>query len=133
MGRIDWMKMLGWSEDQLEDLRFTGYSYVRQGKYDIALPFFEALCVLNRDSAYDFQILGALYLQLSQFEKAQNTLEKALKMDPGHAPTLLNLSKVFLMLGKRDAGLHLAKLLESSEDQTVANFAKALSLAYGEE
>ena len=47
MGRINWRDKLGWDEDQLEDLRFAGYAYLRQGKYDIALAFFEALTVLD--------------------------------------------------------------------------------------
>ena len=61
MGTIKWMERLGWTEEHIEDLRYTGYSYVRQGKYDIALAFFEALAVLEPESAYDAQMLGAIY------------------------------------------------------------------------
>ena len=28
MGRINWQETLGWNEEQLEDLRYTGYAYI---------------------------------------------------------------------------------------------------------
>ncbi len=39
MSKINWRESLGWSEEVLEEMRATGYAYIRQGKYDIALPF----------------------------------------------------------------------------------------------
>ena len=53
MGKINWKDHLGWSEEQLEDLRYTGFSYIRQGKYEIALAFFEALVILDPSSVYN--------------------------------------------------------------------------------
>lgn len=114
MGKINWMEQMGWSQDHLEDLRFAGYAYIRQGKYDIALPFFEALSVLDPESAYDVQTLGALYLQLNNPIKALKAFDKALKLDTDHAPTLLNLTKAFFMLGKKEEGLKLANILKTS-------------------
>jgi tetratricopeptide (TPR) repeat protein len=130
MGRINWQQSLGWTEEQLEDLRFTGYSYIRQGKYDIALPFFEALVVINPDQAYDAQTLGALYLQLGQPEKAAKSLDKALKIETDHGPTLLNLAKALFMLGRIKEALKLAEILSREPDSSIANIAKALILAY---
>ncbi|HEY4831852.1 MAG TPA: tetratricopeptide repeat protein, partial [Waddliaceae bacterium] len=118
MGRINWRESLGWSEEQLEDLRFTGYSYIRQGKYDIALPFFEALVVINQDNAYDVQTLGALYLQLGQAEKAAKSLDKALKIEGDHGPTLLNLTKALFMLGRTNEALKLAEILSREPDSS---------------
>src|ERR1700758_118669 len=107
MSRIDWRKRLGWTEDHLEELRNAGYSYIRQGKYDVALPFFEALVILDPDSAYDAQALGALYVQTNQPEKAIKYLDRALQLDADHSPTLLNLAKAFFMCGRTDDGLRL--------------------------
>jgi regulator of sirC expression with transglutaminase-like and TPR domain len=70
MGRINWLEKLGWKEEHIEDLRYTGYSYIRQGKYDIALPFFEALTILDPESVYDAQTLGAIYLEINEPAKA---------------------------------------------------------------
>lgn len=130
MGTIDWLKVLGWSEEQLEDLRLAGYAYIRQGKYDIALPIFEALNVLNPDEAYDAQTLGALFLQLGKPAKAVKALDRALKLDGDHAPTLLNFTKALFMLGKKEEGLKLAHILKNEADIRIANAANALILAY---
>jgi len=131
MSKINWCKILGWTEEQIEDLRYTGYSYIRQGKYDIALPFFEALAILDTESAYDAQTLSALYLQLNRPADAMIYLDRALKLDAEHSPTLLNLMKAFFMLGKREEGLRLAHILKNERDAAISNVAKALILAYG--
>lgn len=131
MSRIKWRDSLGWTEEQLEELRYAGYSYIRQGKYDIALPFFEALNVLDPDSAYDSQTLGAIYLQIGKADKALIYFDKALKIETDHAPTLLNMCKALLMLGKKDEALRLAQILTREQDQYIRNVARALLLAYG--
>lgn len=130
MSRIDWMKKLNWSEDHLEDMRYTGYAYIRQGKYDIALPFFEALSFLDPESAYDHQTLGALYLQLNRPADALKSFDKALKIEGDHAPTLLNVTKALIMLGKKDEAIKLCNILKSEDNPTIANVAKAIILAY---
>jgi tetratricopeptide (TPR) repeat protein len=128
---MDWMKEMGWTEEHLNDLRACGYAYIRQGKYDIALPFFEALCVLDPNSAYDIQTLGAIYLQMNLPLKALKYFDKALKIDGEHPPTLMNLTKALFMLGKKEEGLKLAHILKNSLEPSIANMAKALILAYG--
>jgi tetratricopeptide (TPR) repeat protein len=130
MGRINWQEILKLSEEQIEDLRYTGYAYLRQGKYDVALSFFEALSALDRNSAYDSQTIGALYLEMGQPEKALKYLEKALKIEADHAPTLLNMCKALFMVGKTDEGLKLAAMLKNENEPHIANVAKALILAH---
>ncbi|WP_068468997.1 tetratricopeptide repeat protein [Candidatus Protochlamydia phocaeensis] len=130
MGRINWLERLGWTEEHIEDLRYTGYAYIRQGKYDIALAFFEALNVLDPESAYDAQTLGAIYLQLNEPAKALKCFDKALKLETDHGPTLLNLTKAFFMLGKKEEALKLAHILKNESNPAIANVAKALILAY---
>ena len=130
MSKINWLKSLGWTVEQLEDLRYAGYAYIRQGKYEIALPFFEALTVLDPNSAYDAQTLGAIYLQMNNPVKALKCFDKALKLEAEHAPTLLNVTKALFMLGKKDEALKLARILEREPDPGVSNVAKALLLAY---
>lgn len=130
MGRIKWLNELGWSQEQLEDIRFAGYAYIRQGKYDIALPFFEALVVLDPESSYDAQTLGALYLQLNSPLKAIKIFDKALQLEADHAPTLLNVTKALLMLGRKEEAVKLANILKNEKDAAISNVAKALILAY---
>jgi tetratricopeptide (TPR) repeat protein len=131
MSTINWMDKLKWSEEHIEDLRYTGYSYIRQGKYDIALAFFEALAVLDPTSAYDAQTLGALYLQLNQPNKALKYFDLALKLETtDHGPTLLNLAKTFFSMGKKEEGLKLVQMLKNESNPAISNVAKALILAY---
>ena len=132
MSAMNWMEKLRWTDEHIEDLRYTGYSYVRQGKYDIALAFFEALEILDPESAYDAQTLGAIYLQLNQYSKALQCFDRALKLETeDHAPTLLNLAKTFFAMGKKEEGLKLVNMLKNDKNTAIANVAKALLLAYG--
>ncbi len=130
MAKINWLEKLGWTEEQLEDLRSTGYAYIRQGKYDIAISFFEALNVLDQENAYDAQTLGALYLQMGNPHQALKYIDKALKLDADHAPTLLNLTKALFMLGKKEEGLKLANILKNEPNIAISNVARALLLAF---
>lgn len=130
MSRIDWLNVLGWDEEQLEELRYVGYAYLRQGKYDIAIKFFEALNSLDKESSYDAQTMGALYLQVGQPDKALKFFDKALKLEADHAPTLINMCKALFMLGRKDEALKLAYILKNEPDSAISNVARALILAY---
>lgn len=130
MSRINWRNELKWTEDHLDDLRNTGYAYLRQGKYDIAISFFEALSVLDPESAYDVQTLGALYLQLGNPTKALKWLDRALKLEADHGPTLLNLCKALFMLGKKQEAVKLAHILKNEPNMAISNAARALILAH---
>lgn len=131
MSRIDWLKKLNWTLEQVEDLRNTGYAYIRQGKYEIALPIFKALVILDPSDSYHAQTLGALYLQLNDPAKAIKSFDSALKLEADHAPTLLNLTKALFMMGKKNEALKLAEFLSREEDPRISSPAKALVLAYG--
>ncbi|CDZ80062.1 type III secretion low calcium response chaperone LcrH/SycD [Candidatus Rubidus massiliensis] len=129
MSELDWLKTLDWGQDQLQDLRFTGFAYLRQGKYDIAIKIFEVLNVLNQN-AYDAQTLGALYLQTNHPDKALKYLEIAIKLEENHSPTLMNLAKAFFMIGKSEEALRICQILKNDKNSVVANLAKAHILAY---
>ncbi|GAB4192815.1 MAG: hypothetical protein Tsb0015_15270 [Simkaniaceae bacterium] len=130
MSDVNWQEMLGFGEDELQDMRFVGYSYIRQGHYETAKLFFEALIILSDQNAYDFQTLGAIYLQLGDNLAALNYLEKALKMEPAHGPTLLNRAKALLLLGYKKQGITAAQELLAHPDTAIADQASALLMAY---
>lgn len=127
---MNWKEILGWGQEELEDLRFVGYSYLKQGKYDLALTFFEALVVLEPQSAYDLQTLGALYLQLGRNLLALTYIERALKINPSHLHTQLNRAKALFALGYRKQALAQAKNLQHNPELLIADQATALLLAY---
>lgn len=130
MSENKWMNSLGWTEEHIEDLRYTGYSYVRQGKYDIALSFFEALRVLDPGNLYDLQTLGAIYIQLNEPKKAMPYIDEALKIDAKNSSVLVNLTKALFVLGKKEEALKIANLLKEEKDAAISNMAKALILAF---
>ncbi|MBX9923926.1 MAG: type III secretion chaperone [Rhabdochlamydiaceae bacterium] len=130
MSYINWLEILGWNLEELEDIRFVGYAYIKQGRYDIAISFFEALVILSENDAYDLQTLGALYLEQGNSFAALNYLEKAVKVDPHHGPTLLNRSKALFALGYKKQALLQAKALESHSIPEIAGQASALILAH---
>ena len=131
--QINWKEILGWTDDHIEEMRVIGYSYLRQGKYDIALPFFEALTALDRDNLYDLQTLGALYVQMNQPLKAERYLNRALLHEEDHGPTLLNLMKSYFMSKKIEEGLRLANILKKDENPMIAGIAEAFILSYSKE
>lgn len=130
MEEIAWKDLLGWGDEQIEDLRFIGYSYIKEGKYDIARTFFEALIAINPTELYDLQTLGGLYLELGKGLAALEILNQALEIDGAHAPTLLNRIKTLLQLGHKREALEEARKLALHPDTRIANEAEALLLAY---
>ncbi len=126
---MDWLNTLEWGEKEIDDLRYVAYSYIKQGVYDVALTFFNALAVLTEQTAYDLQTIGALHLQLGNNQEALNHLDRALKLDPTHLPTQLNRAKALISLGYKEQGVKQAKELEKGPDPVLKQEASALVLA----
>lgn len=127
---MNWLEILGWGTEEISDLRYVAYSYIKQGVYDVALTFLDALSVLSPPIPYDLQTIGALHLQLGNGLKALDFLDRALKMDPTHLLTQLNRAKALFMLGYKRQGLVQALELEKCSDKEIATQASALVLAY---
>jgi predicted Zn-dependent protease len=130
MSDVNWREILGWTNDQLEELRFSGFSFLREGHYQKALLFFQALVILDPENAYDAQTLGAIHLQMGDGPKALQILDKALRLEPGHEPSLLNKAKALLISNQRRAAIELAFQLERSLDPAIAGDASALVFSY---
>lgn len=130
VSQIKWTEVLGWGTEEIDDLRFVAYSYIKQGIYDVALTFFNALAVLTPQSAYDLQTIGALHLQLGNGLKALDHLDRALKLEPNHIPSQLNRAKALFMLGYKQQGLNQASTIAKLPDKVFAQQASALIMAY---
>jgi tetratricopeptide (TPR) repeat protein len=130
VSQIQWTEVLGWGNEELDDLRYVAYSYIKQGIYDVALTFFNALAVLTPQTAYDLQTIGALHLQLGNGLKALDHLDRALKLDPTHVPTQLNRAKALFVLGYKQQGITQALAIEKQADKSISSQATALILAH---
>ena len=130
MSEVAWIDLLGWSDEEINDLRFVAYSYIKQGHYSIALKFFNALVVLCPESSYDLQTLGALHLEMGDNLTALNFFDRALQHDPKNPPTLINRAKALFLLGYHRQGLEQAVVLKSHPDAKISGQAQALILAY---
>lgn len=130
MSQLNWLEILGWGSEEVNDLRYVAYSYIKQGVYDIALTFFDAITVLSPPIAYDLQTVGALHLQLGNGLKALDFLDRALKLEPTHLLTQLNRAKALFMLGYKRQGIAQVLALQESQNPDIASQASALVLAY---
>ncbi len=130
MSSLKWSEIVGWDSEALEDLRYLGFAYLKQGKFDVAQSFFEALVTFNQNDAYDLQTLGGLYLETGRNLQALSTIEQALKIEPNHPTTLLNRVKALFALGYRRQAIAQAKTLVGHSDVMIANQASALLLSY---
>ncbi len=129
---MDWLEYLNWSEMQTDELRSIGFAYLKEGIYDLALVFFEALNVLEADNSEDLQTLGALHLQKGDEKKALKYIDRSLqiKNDP---IALLNRVKVLFKIGQKDEAIQEARILLKSENLDIAFQAQALLMAFKEE
>jgi tetratricopeptide (TPR) repeat protein len=134
--KVNWLKRLGWDHNQLEDIRFVGYHYIRQGKYEIAQTFFEALIAIIADKPldeqlpYDYETLGAIYLQLGDNIRSLRYLERSLQMDSNSLDAQLNKIKALIGLKRVHSAMKLAKCLVGCKDPIISDRAEALILAH---
>lgn len=130
MSKLNWLDLLGWSEEQVDSIRFVAYSYIKQGHYDTASTLLEALIVMPTKNSYDLQTLGAIYLQQGKALKALNFLDQALKLEPNHFPSLLNRAKALFLLGYKKQGTKEVEELQKCPDKTIAKEAEALLTSF---
>lgn len=126
---MDVLELLGWGGEQIEDIRYVAYSYLKEGKYDISIKLFEALISIDPGNEYDIQSLGALYLEKGESLKALNYLDRALEINKNHYPSLLNRAKALIDLGYKKQAIELIKRLMIAKDPSTRKKAEALFLS----
>jgi tetratricopeptide (TPR) repeat protein len=127
---IAWRDVIGWNQDQIDELRAIGYSYLRQGQLKLAHTFYEALAVLEPSSLYDLRTLAGLRDLMGNSEGAIEIYNKVLAMEPGDPFSSLGLAKALLASGQQVAALERLRPLSTNPNPRIASDAQALILAY---
>lgn len=70
--------------------------------FDELLPELEARLAQSPDDIEGWRLLGRTYLSINEFDKARNSLEKALALDENDAPTLAQLAEAVAMTQQGD-------------------------------
>ncbi|MCH9633349.1 MAG: Beta-barrel assembly-enhancing protease [Chlamydiae bacterium] len=131
MSQINWLEVLDWDEEHLDNFRSTAFLYIRQGKYDIAKDFFHTLVVLNPNNSFDLQTLGAIYLEENNPSLALSYLQKAKQINPSNNTITMNQIKAMLLLGYRNEAFELIEnFTKTCTDQFMVSDAQALQMAY---
>jgi lipoprotein NlpI len=130
MSEVKWGDVLGWGPAHLQELRYLGYTYLNEGKFDTARVFFEALVVVDPKNSLDHRMLGSIFLLLGNSIKALESLDKSLKLEPKNNFAKLNRAKALFFLGKNQEGRQAAEELKNCQEKQIADDAEALLLAY---
>jgi tetratricopeptide (TPR) repeat protein len=121
--------ILGWQQNDLSNLQFVAYNYIKQGKYDVAQTILEALEVLDPTDSYTLQTLGAVYIENKNPYGALNVLEKALQLDPLHELSQFNRIQALISLGlKKQALIDCEKMVNAKNPMLKAK-AEAILLS----
>jgi predicted Zn-dependent protease len=123
------LNILGWKQEQLTSLQFIAFSYIKQGKYDIAQSLLETLEALNPSDLYTLKTLGAVYIETKNALKALDTLEKALKLDPQDEMTRFNRIQALVSLGLKKQALEDSEMLINAVNPYIKERAEAFILS----
>lgn len=126
-------KAYGLDATYLPALEGYGHLLVQAGRHEEALKVFQAILIHHRESLTDMEVvevyyqLGDIHAVLGQVDRAQNHLEKALSVDPGHEPSLRGLVGLMEAAGRFDRAADLLQQLAGVvEDEAKAQVLRAL-------
>ena len=102
--------------------------------YKASIQFYEEELSIHPDSVRSLQRLGDLYRSSAMdFGKAKRTLEKAIKLDPNHVPTLLHYGNTLFNLDQLgQASEQFERALKLDPTDLTANYNLALMYEYGQ-
>jgi len=68
--------------DEIQDLVAKGQSFLKDGKFNDALSFFEQALLLNQDDPNLWNYKGIVLRSLGRYEEAIECFNNSLKIDP---------------------------------------------------
>ena len=97
-----------YTKETYDNIRFMASEYIKQGVYHTAIDLLVGLTELDEE-IYDLQSLGALYLEIGDYDNALEYLDKALAKDPNHWSSVLNKINVLVYSDKKEEAITTSK------------------------
>ena len=95
--------------------------YLRRGEYDKALSVAQALQLKRPTDPVSYNVMALAYFGAGEADKAREALEKALAVDAGFRPALINLANLDIHVGNLAAARdHYQAVLNMDTDHTEA-------------
>ena len=111
---MDLETTLGWSKRHFDETRSCAYLYFKQGSFDIARKFFQALVLLDPNSIYDQLMLGSSLLELDETKQALQCFNHVLDLKPDHTQALFLRFKALLALQDNIQAQEIGRMLLQS-------------------
>lgn len=106
-----------------------GTVYLSVGRESIAIPLFERSIQLDKDRPWVWNNLGVCFRKQGHVERAREIYAKCLKLEPGNADTLSNISSTYINAGCPQKALEYAeRALQISPSLTSAIHHKGIAL-----
>ena len=80
-------------------MSILGQAYSAKAQYEKAIPIFEKLISLNRDSEFIYNLLAYAYNRTGDLQNAKENFNKALEINDRNSGTHFNLGKIYTRLG----------------------------------
>jgi Flp pilus assembly protein TadD len=128
-GELKFVQIFNLDSKQIASLLLAGHNFFAQGRIEEATAIFEGMALLDPNNPYVNNVLGSIYQQTSQYEKAILRYSIALNIFPNDIGALTNRGEIYLTLGKfEDAARDLRKAVEldPSKKHPSANRARLL-------
>jgi tetratricopeptide (TPR) repeat protein len=127
----------GVAEDEIRyhtliENRQKAYSYVRLGKFRLALPYLENIVEQSPENVQDLKVIGMVLLHIYRATDAIVYLRKSLEMDPGDAHVQINLASAYFDVGAIADGLSLCYPLKNHPDLYISQNALDLIAQFEE-
>jgi tetratricopeptide (TPR) repeat protein len=116
--------------DQHRLPQYIATLYIRRGKINKAIPYFEKTIKYqqNKESMLQFQLqLANIYLTIKDYENAERLLNEVIKNKPGTVEAYYGLAGIYVNRGKKEKTIEaLQKVIELAPESKLAGYAKTM-------
>jgi Flp pilus assembly protein TadD len=112
-GELKFVQIFNIDAKQIASILTAGYNFFTQRRFKEAGAIFEGMALLDPKNPYVNNLLGAIYQQTLQYDKAILRYSIALENFPADIGALTNRGEIYLTLGKfQEASNDLRKAIE---------------------